>query len=100
MASTEPKTLSEAIQNLENATRSKSREIKEILGDDFAELKKALDDLKPHLKGVGNAVGQEMHSKKDEIESRITDNPWITVGIVGLVSFFFGWIFGFSGRRD
>jgi len=96
----EPKTLSEAIERLERATQSKSAEFREILGKDYSELRKAIDELKPHLGEVGERVSEKVGEARKQVESKVHENLWTTLAIVGLIGLVFGWIFGFSNRRD
>ena len=95
-----PRNLSEAIDRLERATQSKSQEIKDILGKDYSDLKKALEELKPHLSEITDKVSDHVATTKKNVESRVQENPWTTLAVVGLVGLFIGWIFGFSNRRD
>lgn len=84
------KTLSEAIAQLEQVGKTKSAEIKNLLGSDFSELKKSFEDLMPYLDTLKTKVESEVSRSKSEIEDKITKNPWLTFAIVGFVAFVIG----------
>lgn len=96
----EPKTLSEAIERLERATQNKSQEFKEILGKDYSDLRKAIEDLKPHLDELGTRVSNQVSETRKSVETKVQENPWTTLAVAGLIGLVLGWIFGFSNRRD
>ncbi len=89
-----PSSLSEAIQKLENAGQSKVQDFKEILEKDYNELRKNLDDLKPYLDQLKDNVENEVKKTKTQIEGKMKSNPWVTLGIVGVLAFVIGWVFG------
>ncbi len=91
---TEPKNLSEAIERLERVTQNKSQEIKDILGKDYADLRKAMDDLKPHLTEITEQVSDRLDNAKKSVESKVQENPIATLAIAGLAGLFIGWLFG------
>ena len=93
----EPKSLSEAIAKLEAASQTKSQDIKQRLERDYDEIKKALEDLKPHLDEIKAKVEGEVKHAKNQVEEKVKESPWLALGIVGLIAFVIGWIFG--GRR-
>jgi ElaB/YqjD/DUF883 family membrane-anchored ribosome-binding protein len=96
----EPKTLAEAIARLERATQSKTQEFRDVLGKDFSELRKAMDDIKPHLEGIGSQVKDQVGEARRSMEAKVQENPWMTLAIAGIFGLVLGWIFGFSSRRD
>jgi len=96
----EPKTLSEAIERLERATQSKTQEFREILGKDYSDLRKAIDDLKPYLGDLGSRVTDQVGEAKKSVEAKVQDNPWLTLAVAGVIGLVLGWIFGFGSRRD
>ena len=59
-----PQSLSEAIQKLENASQSKAQDLKQVLEKDYTELMKAIEDIKPHLQGLKESVETEVKQKK------------------------------------
>lgn len=96
---TEPRNLSDAINRLEQATQSKSKEFKELLGKDYSDLRKALENLKPYLNEMSDKVTAKVEETKKTVEGSIQENPWTTLAVAGLIGLFLGWIFGFGTRR-
>lgn len=92
-------TLSEAIKKLEGLGQSKSQEWKESLESDYNELRRTLDQLAPHLESLKGRLENEAKGAKAQVENQVKDNPWVALGIVGLLAFVLGWIFGQS-RKD
>lgn len=90
----QPSSLSEAIENLENAGQVKVQDFKQILEKDYHELRKTLDDLKPYLDNLKANVESEVKKTKDQVEGKVKENPWVAIGVVGLIAFVIGWIFG------
>lgn len=90
----QPSSLSEAIEKLENASHGKVQDFKQILEKDYNELRKTLDDLKPYLDDLKNNVESEVKKTKNQVEGKVKENPWVVLGLVGLIAFVIGWIFG------
>lgn len=93
-----PDSLSDAIQQLENVTASKTKDFKDVLEKDFESVKKALEDIKPYLDDLKQNVSHEVKEAKENAEDKIRKNPWAAVGIVGLIAFFIGLLIG-NNRR-
>jgi ElaB/YqjD/DUF883 family membrane-anchored ribosome-binding protein len=91
------KTLSEAIAKIESVSQSKSQQFKEHLEKDYDEVKSALESLKPYFEDVRQKVEHEAKDAKNKVENRVKENPWMAIGLVGLVAFLIGLILG---RRD
>lgn len=80
-----PKNLSQAIEELEKHT----------------DLEEKLNKIKAQLEEMRNKVGDEVKKTKDTVENQVKANPWAALGVVGLVFFLIGFLFGFKGRgRD
>lgn len=94
-----PKSLSEAIDQLESAGDGKLQDFKNILEKDYAELRKHLDDLKPHLDSLKGKIETEVNKSKNQVEQNVKENPWLALGAVGIVAFILGWIFG-QNKKD
>ena len=88
------KTLTEAIAILEKAGQSKVNDMKKVFEKDFSELKKNMDDLKPLITDFKSTVDTQVSKSKSDIETKITNNPWLTLAIVGIIAFFAGCLFG------
>lgn len=83
--SDKPKNLSQAIEELEKHT----------------DLEEKLSKIKAQLEEIRGKVGDEVNKAKDTVESQVKANPWAAIGIVGLVFFLIGLVFGSKGRsRD
>lgn len=94
-----PTSLTEAIEKLENAGRGKVQDFKEILEKDYNELRKTLDELKPHLDELRTNVESEVKKTKNQVEGKVKESPWLTLGLVGLIAFVIGWVFA-SSKKD
>ncbi|MGE0763524.1 MAG: YqjD family protein [Bdellovibrionales bacterium] len=113
-----PHNLSDAIRRLEKATNGNGQS-HSPLSEDIENIKKALEDLKPHLHKLKNDAGaaaaetfdstvkhvretfdKSQESVKDmgkELDRRVHENPWWALGIVGLIAFLIGYLLG---RKD
>jgi ElaB/YqjD/DUF883 family membrane-anchored ribosome-binding protein len=96
----DPKSLSEAIERLENATHSKVDDFKNLLDKDYHEVRKALEDLKPILDGLRGKVETEAAKTKNQVEERIKGSPWMTIGFVGFIAFVVGCFIGHQNHKD
>jgi ElaB/YqjD/DUF883 family membrane-anchored ribosome-binding protein len=92
--SNQPQSISEAIRKLEGLSENKVKDFKDLLEKDYHEIRKSLDDLKPYLDDLKDKVESEINKNKSQVETSIKENPWVTLGIVGVVAFVLGWIFG------
>ena len=79
-----PKNLSEALSELEN--------LADCTGANFHKLKPKLDELK-------DRVQDEAKRAKATLEHQVKENPWATIGLVGLIFFVLGCLFG-SRKSD
>lgn len=101
-----PKNFSQAIDELEDQDHRQSsdrngpgEDIRDRLEREFKRMQDTLESLKPHLDGLGERVGSEAHKAKERVEKEVADNPWAAIGIVGLIFFVVGFLFGFKGSR-
>ncbi len=85
-----PQSLSEAIEKLESVSGSTVQGFKNILEKDYAEIKKSLENLKPHLTSLQENLETEVIQKKQAAEMKVKENPWLTIGIVGFLAFILG----------
>ena len=99
--SSKPKNLSDALEELENHARSAGSDIKTKLQKELHDLEDKIHRLKPQLDELKDRAFDEAHKAKDKVENQVKENPWAAIGIVGLVFFVLGCIFGGGrGRRD
>ena len=89
--------LSEAIAKLESISQSKTEKIREHIEKDYEEIKGALEDMRPYFEEIKSKVEQEAKNTKAQVETKVKDNPWIVIGVVGLIAFF---LVIFLGRKD
>lgn len=95
----DPSSLTEAIQKLEKASHGKVQDFKEILEKDYTELRKTLDELKPYLEDLRSNVETEVKKTKNQVEEKVKENPWVSLGIVAVIAFVIGWIFS-QNKKD
>lgn len=86
--------LSEAIEKLESVSQSKTQQLKEHFENDYEQILKALEDVKPYLTDLKNKVDQEARTAKTQVEEKVKESPWLTIGIIGLLAFFMGLFLG------
>lgn len=98
-SSERPQSLSEAIAKLENVGQSKTKDFKDLLENDYKEILRAMEDIKPYLDDVKKKVETEVSKKKTEVESQMKENPWVVLGVVGIIAFILGWLLS-GGRKD
>lgn len=89
-----PESLSEAISRLEAVGQSANRDLKERLGTDYQKVKEALDLLTPHVEDLKRTAENKAGEAKREVEDQIKQNPWLILGVVGLLAFVIGWVLG------
>ncbi len=97
--SEEAQSLSEAIEKLESYGTSAAKGFKEILEKDYSEIKKSLDKLKPHLASLQESLEGEVYKKKDQAEKKVKENPWMAIGIVGIIALVIGILLGTSRKN-
>lgn len=98
-ASNGPSSLSEAIEKLESAGQEKAQDFKQVLEKDYKEVRKALDELKPYLDELRQNVSDEFKARKNQVEGKVKESPWLALGVVGLFALIIGLLFG-NRRRD
>lgn len=75
------------------------QDFKEILEKDYNELRQNLDELKPYLDDLKSKVEGEVKKTKKQVETHVQEKPWIALGMVGVIAFILGWIFG-QNKKD
>lgn len=89
--------LSEAISKLESMSQVKTEKIREHVEKDYEEIKSALEDMRPYFDEIKSKIEGEARATKTQVEAKVKESPWLTIGIVGLIAFFLGL---FLGRKD
>ncbi len=97
---TKPKSLTEAIEKLEDVSKASAKDFKNILEKDYVELKKHLEGLKPYLTDLQTNLEVEVVKRKNQAEHTLKENPWMVIGIVGFFSFILGLFFAGAKSRD
>lgn len=90
--------INEAIAKLEALSHSKTDDLKGNIADNYNEIKKALDGVKPYLDEIKDKVENEASQAKEKIELSVKENPLMVLGIVGLVAFLIGLFLGRSRK--
>ncbi|MES3037065.1 MAG: hypothetical protein V4736_04085 [Bdellovibrionota bacterium] len=93
-----PDSLSEAIEKLESIGQSATQDIKERFGSDYDKVKDVLTLLAPYLDEIKDSAGHKATEAKNKVEDQIRDNPWVIIGVAGLVGVLVGWFLG-GGRK-
>lgn len=93
--------ITEAIERLEKAGHSKTQDFKNMLEDDIEKIKKSLHEISPYLNDLKEKVETQASQTRKEVEAKVKENPWVSLGIVGLIAFFIGWLIGHNkNHRD
>ena len=93
-----PKNFSQAINDLSGQDKSAPQDLRAHLEAEIARLEETLKGLKPHLEGLSAKVSEEARKHKDQLEGQVRSNLWTSLGVVGLICFVIGYLFG-SGRN-
>src|ERR1035437_3240357 len=95
-----PKNFSQALDDLENMTRSAGSDLKQKLESEMHDLEDKIRKLKPQLDELKDKVQDQAVKAKSTVENQMKENPWAAVGIVGLIFFVLGFLLAGRGRRD
>lgn len=93
-----PKNFSQALEELEDLSNGTAQDLKTKLQSELHRLESKIADLKPQLEEIKNRVQDEAKKAKGKVEDQVKENPWATIGIVGLIFFVLGFLF--SRRND
>ena len=94
------KSLADAIEKLEKAGTAKANDIKQNFEQDYTELKKTVDDLKPYLNDLKTKVENQVAATKSDIEENLKNNPWAAIAFVGIIAFIIGCLFATKKKGD
>lgn len=92
-----PRSLSEAIARLENAGKSASAGLKDDVMRELSNVKGALEDLTPFIEEVKS---EKLGKVRSQAEDSVKKNPWLAIGIVGVIAFFLGWLIANNKKRE
>lgn len=79
-----PKNFSQALDELENLTGT---DLKSKLENELRDLQEKIERLKPQIEELSGRA-------KEKVETRVRENPWAALGIVGILFFVIGFILG------
>ena len=94
-----PKTFASALDQLEKLAGEKGQDFKERLLHEIEDLEAQIDQLKPKLEQLKEDAGEHLHKAKGKVEQQVKDNPWMVLGVVGLIAFIIGFLLR-GGRRS
>ncbi len=97
--STSAKTITEAIERIEKFGQDAGQDFQGILEKDFNEIKTHLQSLKPYLAKLQGNIESEVVRRKEQAESKLKENPWMVLGIVGFFAFVIG-LFIAGGKKQ
>ena len=86
-----PKNFSQALDELENLTGT---DLRSKLESELHDLQEKIDRLKPQLEELKTKAKEEVRRGKEKVETQVRENPWTTLGIVGVIFFVIGFIIG------
>ncbi len=81
------KTITDAIEHLEKAG-----------GQTADHLNEAFENLKPYVENLKEKVEAGTKQAKTDVEDKVKENPWLALGLVGVVGLVIGWILGRDRR--
>ena len=93
-----PKTFTQAFEELEKLTDGQGRNFKDKITAEMAGLEEQINRLKPQLEELRQKAREELGKTKDRVETQVKENPWVALGIVGLICLVIGWLLSGSRR--
>ncbi len=100
MSST-PNNFSKALEELESTSKSTAQSLKDRLQVELKDLESKISELKPQLEELKSKVQDGATKAKDKVENRVKENPWASIGIVGLIFFVLGFLLaGTTSRKN
>ena len=79
------KSLEKTIEDLENS-------------EELSAFEELMEDFKPKVDELKSKVEDGVHQAKSEVEREVKKNPWAALGVVALVFFVLGLLFGRRSR--
>lgn len=86
--------LAEAIAKLEAVSHSKAESLKEHIEKDYENIKAALESVSPYLEDIKVKAEKEAAAAKTQIETKVKENPWVVLAVVGIIAFLIGLFIG------
>ena len=83
---------------VEDAVRDKAASVTGESRDMLGDLEQEFRKIWSSLQGMSGNVAPGAARVKEEAEDKLTQSPWISIGIIGLVAFVLGYMLG--GRRS
>ncbi len=93
------KTITEAIERIEKFSQDAGHDFQGVLEKDFNDIKAHLQSLKPYLTNMQGNIETEVVRRKEQAESKLKENPWMVLGIVGFFAFVIG-LFIAGGKKQ
>ncbi len=93
-----PISLTDAIERMESAGQNKVHDFKNHMEKEYEDLKQVLENIKPYLEDLKSKVETEAKAAKNQVETKVKENPWTALGIMAVFSFFIGWLIGHSKK--
>jgi ElaB/YqjD/DUF883 family membrane-anchored ribosome-binding protein len=87
------------MEELENFSTTTADDLRSKLQGELRKLEEKLEELRPQFEEVKTRVHNEAKKAKGKVEDQVKQNPWATIGVVGLIFFVLGCLFG-SRRSD
>ena len=98
--SSKPKSISDAIEHLEDMTHSARDGFKAKMQSELHHLEEQIEKLKPQLEQLKNDAQEKLKKTKDNVENQVKENPWAAIGIVGLIFFVIGFLLAGRNSRN
>ena len=86
--------LADAIAKLESFSNVKADHLREHIERDCEDIKSAIESVRPYFEELKVKAEKEAAATKEQVETSVKENPWMALGIVGLLAFIVGIFIG------